>query len=140
MKIQNPLTFGMAALAMVVLAGCGGSSSSSSSNDPVATTLSYDVAVTNLPATNFCEDYVVAWGQRNRIADPAVQARSLLAVSHILPERLSAVEDVLGNMPPPTLMTPGVNWCDNINLTASATGLSLPGRAAPTVERVRPFE
>ncbi len=102
--------------------------------------VSRDVAVTNLPESNFCEDYVVAWGQRNRIADPAVQARSMLAVRQLLPERAAAVEDALANMPPPAQMTPGVNWCDNINLTSNPSGLSLPGVPARTVEKVRAYQ
>ena len=102
--------------------------------------ISRDVAVTNAPDSNFCDDYVVSWGQRNRIADPAVQARSLFAVRMILPERLAAVEEALANIPAPLQMTAGVNWCDNINLNANATGLSAPGRPAATVELVRPYQ
>lgn len=102
--------------------------------------ISRDVAVTNFPDSNSCADYLVSWGQRNRISDPAVQARSLLAVEELLPESLAAVTNSLSNMPVAVQMAPGVNWCDNINLTASETGLSLPGVAAPTVEIVRPYE
>ncbi|MFT7244122.1 MAG: hypothetical protein ACI82A_001472 [Candidatus Azotimanducaceae bacterium] len=102
--------------------------------------ISRDVAVTNAPDSNFCNDYVVSWGQRNRIADPAVQARSLFAVSMILPERLAAVEEALANIPTPLQMAAGVNWCDNINLNANATGLSAPGKPAATVELVRPHQ
>lgn len=101
--------------------------------------ISRDVAVTNFPDSNTCDDYVVAWGQRNRIGDPAVQARSVLAVEALLPERAAAVEDALANMPAPRQMTPNVNWCDNINLTATETGLSQPGKAASTVETIRPY-
>jgi hypothetical protein len=68
-----------------------------------------------------------------------VQARSVLAVETLLPERAVAVEDALANMPAPSLMTAGANWCDNINLTSTQTGLTLPGKAADTVEIVRPY-
>ena len=102
--------------------------------------ISRDVAVTNAPDSNFCNDYVVSWGQRNRIADPGVQARSLLAVSTLLPERLAAVEAALANISAPVQMTAGVNWCDNINLSTNQTGLSAPGKAAATVELVRPYQ
>ncbi|MFT4800104.1 MAG: hypothetical protein ACI9B8_001633 [Sulfitobacter sp.] len=102
--------------------------------------ISRDVAVTNAPDSNFCDDYLVSWGQRNRIADPSVQARSLFAVSLILPERLTAVEDALAGIPAPLQMTAGVNWCDNINLSVNQTGLSGPGKAAATVELIRPYE
>lgn len=102
--------------------------------------ISRDVAVTNLPNSNFCEDYVVAWGQRNRISDPAILARSMLVIEQILPERAAVIEDALANLPAPSPMTPGVNWCDNINLTSSPTGLSLPGRPASTVEKIRSYE
>tara|TARA_R110002073_G_scaffold5076_8_gene32078 strand:+ start:13853 stop:15145 length:1293 start_codon:yes stop_codon:yes gene_type:complete len=102
--------------------------------------ISRDIAVTNAPGSSLCGDYLVSWGQRNRIGDLAVQARSLLAVSQILPERLANVEDSLASMPSPTQMTAGVNWCANINLTSNPTGLSAEGRAAETVELVRPYE
>jgi hypothetical protein len=102
--------------------------------------ISRDVAITNAPNSNQCDDFLVSWGQRNRIGDPAVQARSLLAASLVLPEQLSAIEDSLGNVPAPTQMTAGVNWCDNINLSSNPTGLSVPGRAAATVELVRPYK
>lgn len=102
--------------------------------------LSRDVAVTNFPDSNSCADYIVSWGQRHRIGDAAVQARSILAVQQILPERAAVVADALANMPAPTQMTPNVNWCDNINLTSNATGLTLPGKAAATVELIRPYE
>ena len=100
--------------------------------------ISRDVAVTNFPDSNSCADYVVAWGQRNRISDPAVQARSMPAVSQLLPERAAAIEDALASMPAATQMTPGVNWCDNINLSSNPSGLSLPGKAAEAVELRRP--
>ena len=102
--------------------------------------ISRDVAVTNFPDSNTCNDFVVAWGQRNRIGDPGVQARSVLAVEQLLPERAAVIEDALANMPAPQQMAPGVNWCDNINLTSNPTGLSLPGKAAQTVETVRPYK
>ena len=102
--------------------------------------ISRDVAITNAPNSNQCGDFLVSWGQRNRIGDSAVQARSLLAASLILPEQLAAIEDSLGNMPAPSQMTAGINWCDNINLSSNPTGLSTPGRAAATVELVRPYK
>ena len=108
--------------------------------------LSRDVAVTNYPDSNSCADYLVAWGQRNRIADAAIQARSVQAVSTILPELAAQVEDAIGNMPGPTQMAVNVNWCENINLSPAQTALrslstaDIYEGAHPEVEITRPYE
>jgi hypothetical protein len=93
-----------------------------------------DVAVVSVPeiAEN-CGDYLVAWGQRGRIGDPAVAARSLYAVQRLLPEAASGVAAMLDEMPIPAQMQEGVDWCTNITLGAPSQ-LSLINPAELPVE------
>ncbi|MFT7687450.1 MAG: hypothetical protein ACI9FB_002805 [Candidatus Azotimanducaceae bacterium] len=104
--------------------------------------ISRDVAVTNFPDTNFCDQYLVAWGQRNRIADPSVQARSMLTVRALLPEIADQVQVSLDSLVAPVQMELGLNWCDNINLSAPLQrGLSGPQpNAVRTVESLLPYQ
>ncbi|XOV88637.1 MAG: hypothetical protein ACFHX7_01865 [Pseudomonadota bacterium] len=85
-----------------------------------------DVAVTSYPPdVAFCDDLVVHWGQRNRIAELAIGARSLLVVERILPESAAAIELMLANLVAPVQMRPGQGWCENIVLDESTRSLSI---------------
>ncbi len=99
-----------------------------------------DVAITNRPADNFCSQYIVTWGQRNRVTDPAVINRSIFSVEEILPEISNQVELVLRAQDPPTLMTPGRDWCENIQLDNAPRALSgVRSGVNEPVELVRPY-
>src|SRR5262245_19051676 len=78
-----------------------------------------DVAVTNRPtvAQPTGADYIVAWGQRNRVGDPLVRERARLVAHRILPEALSDAE--LDALPTPRQMQPGRTWTDNLAISAS---------------------
>jgi len=104
--------------------------------------ISRDVAVTNFPDSNFCDQYLVSWGQRNRIGNPSVQARSMYTVRALIPEIADAVQASLDNMPAPTQMAVGTNWCENINLSAPlARGLILDEQShVQTVESLLPYQ
>ena len=79
----------------------------------------YDVAVcprAGVP-TPTGSDYLVAWGQRNRIGDRTVRERVRLVARRLLPEvPLDAAIDAL---PLPRQMVPGRTWTDNLALVAS---------------------
>jgi hypothetical protein len=75
--------------------------------------LQKDVAFTQTGNTS-CSGYIVEWGQRNRLADPAVQTRANFAVAELLPEYAAAVENSLASMPAVRMMSNGVDWCENI--------------------------
>jgi hypothetical protein len=80
-----------------------------------------DVAITNkfmstLPASQL----VVTWGQRGRIADPAIKARIQMVLAQIVPWIDPASVDAL---PPPVAMPPGVGWYSTVQLP-------IPPRAA----------
>lgn len=79
-----------------------------------------DVAVTNLPQTsNACADYIVAWGQRNRVSDSAIKPRALFAVDALLPEVVSNVAGVLDSYSP-SQMRVGEDYCSNIFFGANS--------------------
>ncbi len=91
-----------------------------------------DTAVTNNPTGDnvTAEDYIVAWGQRNRIGTLAIKNRARYVVGRILPNvDLDAYIDA---MPGPTQMRPGENWIENLVLdpvpTAERRKLSLEVR------------
>ncbi len=79
----------------------------------------YDVAVSprvGVP-TATGSDYLVVWGQRNRIGDRSVRERARLVARRLLPELpLGAAIDAL---PLPRQMVPGRTWTDNLALVAS---------------------
>ena len=83
-----------------------------------------DVAFTQAGGSR-CGDYIVEWGQRNRLADPAVQARANFVVAELLPEYAAAVENTLASMPGVVSMTTGLSWCSNINLNVASTSASI---------------
>lgn len=81
--------------------------------------ISRDVAVTNMPTDpQSCPDYVVFWGQRNRIAEMSSGVRSAFSVERIMPEAAAAVQSMLDTLPAPPAMLPGVDWCTNIYLSS----------------------
>lgn len=90
-----------------------------------------DIAVTNNPRGDNVtgDDYIVTWGQRNRVADPAVRDRARYAVSRLLPE--ISFDAYIDAMPPPIEMRPGESWNDNLVLDPS-------GKAAPRTTRHEP--
>jgi len=90
-----------------------------------------DVAVTNLPQTsNDCVDYVVAWGQRNRVTDNSIKPRALLAVDAILPEVSSSVENLLDSYAP-SQMRVGEDFCSNIFFGANGARALLRSNREP---------
>jgi hypothetical protein len=94
-----------------------------------------DVAVTNLPDSNFCDDYIVAWGQRNRVLESAVSNRALFVVERVLPEYLQSLESfLLARSGGPTLMIPGSDWCANRFLDPSDAIRSLKVRESNDID------
>ncbi len=84
-----------------------------------------DVAVTTRPTVPqpTGADYVVVWGQRNRVADPAVRERARLVAHRLLPEAF--LDERIDALPPPRQMVPGRSWTDNLALSASGRLLPL---------------
>lgn len=77
-----------------------------------------DIAYTIVPAnqTPVCDDYLVKWGNRNRIAHPVVSARAIRVAADLLPgEDLSAF---FAGLSSPIPMRLDEGWCSNLQLTS----------------------
>lgn len=75
-----------------------------------------DVGYTNRPLADnpVCDDYIVAWGMRSRIADSNVRDRAEFVVSAVYPSENFSL--FFQGLAPPQFMRPGDDWCDNLVL------------------------
>lgn len=81
-----------------------------------------DVAFTNAPTGNSpaCNDYVVGWGMRNKLAQPAVKARAKFVAQEIL-GTIHNWDDFFSNkVGTTTHMRTGEGWCKNLVLGTAA--------------------
>ncbi|WP_027858203.1 hypothetical protein [Marinobacterium jannaschii] len=84
-----------------------------------------DLAFLERPATDstFCNDFIIGWGQRNRMADPSVQVRAKLISDRLLPD-VDLSDDYASYSTATTLSR--TDWCDsNISSTGAAPALQL---------------
>lgn len=96
-----------------------------------------DMAFTAAPADpSACGDYIVGWGNRNRLGDSEVKNRARFVVGELLPQ--ADLDDFFQNLPLPTEMTVGVDWCQNIALSGPAAQSRAAGRADSGGDR--PFD
>jgi len=79
-----------------------------------------DLGITTYPQGDnvLANEYLVAWGVRNRIADPLLRDKALFAVSNILPDLDLAT--FLDTLPTPVELEPGAGWLDAIAVGATA--------------------
>lgn len=59
---------------------------------------------------------IVTWGQRNRISSPALEDRTVFAVSRVYPE-LGNVRNIIQTLPLPILMEANQGWLDNLAIS-----------------------
>jgi len=72
-----------------------------------------EIAFTDAPPQNaYCDAYVVRWGVRNRIGDPLVKSRAELIARQLLDR--TDVTIYFNNLPSPTPMVAGKDWCANL--------------------------
>lgn len=72
----------------------------------------FDLAFTNVYVDGMSDDQLlVGWGERGRVAEPAIKPRVKLVLSRIAPWISAAAVDAL---PAPILLTPGVSWERNL--------------------------
>lgn len=93
-----------------------------------------DIAVTNNPQGDNVTgaDYIVEWGQRNRVGDPAIKERARYAVARLLPE--VSLDAYIDAMPGPREMRQGENWNQNLDLDPSAPAGKSTVRHEPVQE------
>lgn len=73
-----------------------------------------------------CDEYLVGWGVRNRLADPLIIPRAKWVLDEIygpLTEHDQLFATGLGTQ---ALMVPGIDWCTNRDAGAQADSLLLP--------------
>lgn len=77
--------------------------------------LERDIAFANLPSTmNYtCDDFIVQWGNRNRIGDPDVKERAKFVVSKIL--HTSSLSGFITLLEPPDPLSK-TGWCNAITV------------------------
>ena len=71
-----------------------------------------DLAFTPLPTTDDlrCDDYVISWGERNRITTPAVRERLEFVLARLFPDQdFSTLIDAI---PDTTDLPSGLGWCE----------------------------
>lgn len=68
-------------------------------------------------ATDSSQSYVLSWGQRGRVTDPAVMPRSKFVFDLIFPELDS--DAIYTALPPVKLLKPGLSWFDVLDLSES---------------------
>lgn len=92
-----------------------------------------------------CDDYILKWGVRNRIADPRVIERAKLVASMVNPGK--DISGFLEALSAPKILPVDVGWCSSMDLGAVATGnansakhMSLNGRGSdePMESQLRP--
>jgi len=86
-------------------------------------------------STATCSDYLVGWGERNRIANPLVKNRAQAAAQMVLPS-LSWDQFFQTEIGQSTAMVVGNSWCDNLVLSAANVG-GVRSAVRPIGERIR---
>lgn len=85
-----------------------------------------DVGMTNKLRPGMTgSDLIVAWGQRGRVADPAVKPRVVQVLGELSPWLPASAVD---SLPAPVLLREGVSWTANLN--PLATGAAKTKRSA----------
>jgi hypothetical protein len=64
-------------------------------------------------------DVIVRWGERGRVAEPAIKPRIKLVLQRVAPWIDATAVD---RLPAPVMMTPGVSWADNLAISPAGTG------------------
>ncbi len=62
-----------------------------------------------------CNDYIVVWGKRDRIADEEVRDRDIFIVKSILPNETDWDDFFAKNLSSSKELEKGKNWCDTVN-------------------------
>lgn len=100
-----------------------------------------DTAVTNNPSGDNVtgNDFIVTWGQRDRIGDATVRERARYAVSRLLPE--VSLDAYIDGLPSPLMMRAGESWTANIVLGPDATNklLKVEQEAAEPVRELHGY-
>jgi hypothetical protein len=88
----------------------------------------YDIAFTNLYTDGMTASQVkVGWGERGRIAEPAIKPRIKLVLARIAPWISTAAVD---SLPAPVMMTVGASWDANLAISPNGGVFAAPSGTA----------
>lgn len=97
--------------------------------------IGYDIAFTNLYREGMRSDQVlVAWGERGRIAEPAIKPRIKLVLQRVAPWIDAEAVD---SLPAPVMMREGLSWDANLALDGAALAGIAARRKVTEQERER---
>ncbi len=84
------------------------------------------IGVTNVPEQEepACDDYILGWGQRNRLATALVSPRAKLVAGAILPD--VDWNTTFANLGDNSLLPVGAGWCSGVYGSARAAGDTRP--------------
>lgn len=94
-----------------------------------------DIAITDRPEMPTADTVMVSWGQRGRVADPALADRVAFTIDEILPALDG--QEVVGGIPAPWAMRPGESWA--ANLVSDPEGMMLAPPAVVQQASERPL-
>jgi len=75
------------------------------------------------------DDFIVGFGQKNRIYDPRIKERAKYIAQYLLPEASQDVIQFLNNNTQPEDMTVGDSWLKNLNITPAERTEQIDGSA-----------
>ncbi|MBO9490816.1 hypothetical protein J7384_10650 [Endozoicomonas sp. G2_1] len=85
-----------------------------------------DTTITNRPQGDNVSalDFIITWGQRGRVADPAVQPRVQFVADRVLPEL--DTRGLINNLATPRLLDAGDNWIESLIIGPNPNVASKP--------------
>ena len=81
--------------------------------------LDRDVGFVHSTNSQFCNDYIVGWGMRNRIGLERVKERAQWVVAQLLPHR--DYSEFFGSIPEPRYLPVNVGWCSTETFVGIST-------------------
>lgn len=97
-----------------------------------------DVGFATLPTNgevDSCDDLLIGWGMRGRIAVPRVKTRAVMVLKELLPGRNYNTK--IASLPAPLLMVKNRDWCENVSLSNGGNFKATPGQQKYRVETRR---
>ncbi|MEO0436127.1 MAG: hypothetical protein AAF098_04400 [Pseudomonadota bacterium] len=99
-----------------------------------------DVAFTSLPTDpQECDDYVLAWGERNRVATPVVRKRLEVVLEELFPS--INFEAQLDSIPNTESLPEGLGWCEYLQQLSGSVSPSTTDEPSfrPYLDLGRPY-
>ena len=102
-----------------------------------------DVGFTTKPTSDedaTCNDYILGWGERNRVANPAVSQRALFIMKSVLPDETDWDAFFSDGVGTSRMLLAGLNWCESISFVPASAGVPVERTNVDAVETVNPMD